>query len=223
VRALIRSIACLVGLALLFLALLSSRPDRIVLKDDCLLRVRGWLPAEKSAGKSQYVIAPRKNRLAHFCMPRGRCSVLIFICTTDGSILWEIEIAGQTLQSVNCILEAGWIDDSRVYVEAHISPSLGKYFEVPVDQGQIRAYEGSSFTWNAGKTHLAYVRNPPHFGPPSSALSTVFIGEREVGEIPNTRSCKLSWPEENRLMIVLRGGDGATDQSPRTFTYVPEG
>ena len=102
-----------------------------------------------------------------------------------------------------------WLDDDRVFVEGGINPSLGVGIEVALSSGQREVFYGHTFTWNSDASHVAFVRDPPHFGSPAGVPSEVWIDDQIVATIPSQRRATLTWTSSAIVEATVLELDGS--------------
>ena len=107
--------------------------------------------------------------------------------------------------SDNAVMEASWLAPQRMLVTMHVNPDLAPVLDVDLVTGKSHEYFGHSLAYDARLEHVAYVRDPPHFGRPPDAPAHVIVEEDEICEVPLGSVIRLWWnPEGTILTVSLR-------------------
>jgi len=182
-----------------------ARTQKVVEQGQVLLL---RLPGEERqlAGKGEYEKLRRGRRLAFVYLTRtgGESFLSIIICSKDGLVSSNHEVLLPEEATSASLLRARWPDDTTVFSELHINPSLGIGVVFDLSSGAGSCFLGSNFVLGRKTKKLAYLRAPPHFAP-RDIPSELWIGHAKICEIPSTVNCKLAWNETGNALQVFRG------------------
>ena len=82
---------------------------------------------------------------------------------------------------VKAVEQVGWHGNEAVWIEGHVNPSTGIYYEWNVRNGElVRETPGSRFTWSPDGRHLAYTEHRVHFSPDALRPAGLVIDEEVV-------------------------------------------
>ena len=181
--------------------------------DDSVLERGGALWRADGAGGAVVRLAPaggfakaadgHRVCYAFFEAGREQTALCIVECATNGAILREQRFDNEAWVSANAVERATWLAPGRVFVEAHVNPSLGVGIALDLDAHRADAFEGILFAWNPKRTRLAYLREPPHFGAPADAVSALMLGREPVCEVPNCAKAQLLWDSSGLTLAAL--------------------
>lgn len=133
----------------------------------------------------------------------------IVIARLDGTILRTIPITDEA--GINAVLQLGWLDDRRVWVEGHVTPSSGIYYAWDASSGkQLDERWGSWFAPSPNGKHVAQVEHVPH----GARMRPHLLIDGEIayprGAVAGALS-QLTWsPDGNALAFVEAAGERAS-------------
>ena len=163
--------------------------ERILLEDPDGIEYPRWSPSRDRVAYS---------RPAHAGQP-------LSLVITDLHGVAEHTIAIGDELGTNAILELGWLDDRRIWIEGHVNPSVSIFYAWNVDLEKIVDEQwGTWFAPSPDGKHLAYLEHSPHGAPHRPRLlvdgKLLYPMRAEAGRISN-----LTWSADGRLLGFVEG------------------
>ena len=178
--------------------------------------------------------SPDGTKAAHYTIQTDdhpQCPNNVVLLAADGVTLSTIP----GLDRGNAIMRVDWLDNDRIGIDTHITPSSGQYRVVNVATGvQLASYLGYGFRPSLDFTRVAHVGPMPHFAPAFAKSDYLMVDNRVVyppgvGEEPNVlppdpgdkllyrdirefRSDAAWSTDGNRIALVERLFDWRADQ-----------
>lgn len=199
--------AALVAFLLVPFAGCGERALRVIEQDGAIWKV-GTTGGNREclAGVGQYGKAPgdESTYYAFFGLTKTPPLLCVVECGRGGVVRRMQQYDNDTWRVTNAIDRVTWLGNSRLFVEAHVNPSLGIGIEIDLDTRKMEVYAGSVFTWDRSRCRVAYFCEPPHFGTPPEIPSKLMIGHDEICEVPRRIHSDLYWhPTENKLLALI--------------------
>jgi len=141
--------------------------------------------------------------------PKGELTALvapsaIVIVRRDGSALRRIPITAEL--GINGILQIGWLDAERVWVEGHVTPSSGIFYVWNVRTGErLDERWGSWFAPSPDGKMIAQVEHVPHGSPINSR---VVIDGHAVYESDHGHLRHLVWSHDGSMLAFVESSHG---------------
>ncbi len=136
----------------------------------------------------------------------------IVVLKENGDLVRVIAVPDDT--GINGLLQLGWRDAKRVFIEGHVNPAVSLYLEWNADSGELTFERpGSQFAVSPDGRSLAQRSHTPMGAPEefsSAALeidgNVVYGGDREH----HTFLSAPAWSPDSRRVAVVDEIDGAT-------------
>jgi hypothetical protein len=127
----------------------------------------------------------------------------VVIVRNNGTLLRALPISENL--GINAVMNVGWLDETRVWMDGHRSPTSGALCIWSIDGRRIDVREGAMFTPSPDGRSIAQVEPLPGHPPPSIPRARLMIDNRLVYPLRGAPGefSRLVWsPDSSRLAAV---------------------
>lgn len=140
--------------------------------------------------------SPTGDRIAYVRRSTTEHPFTIFVIQRDGKPVGELSITADF--ATNAVMEMGWLDETRVWFEGHINPSVSRYYVWDVARDSVsEPVFGTWFTPSPDGKHLAYLEHLPHGSPWPRRL----IVDGEVVQGNDGKVSELTWSADATQLL----------------------
>ncbi len=134
----------------------------------------------------------------------GRYSNLrVLRCAADNTVLFSESLSREGWEAANAIDRTAWLGGNRLFVEAHVNPSLAFGVEIDLGKRTRKLFAGTAFAWDRAGKRLAFIAEPPHFGTPRDVPAKLMLGDETLSDLPARSHPELLWNDDGRLLTVI--------------------
>lgn len=146
----------------------------------------------------------------------------IAIVRADGTPVRALQVDAES--GANAVMELGWLDERRVWIEGHVNPSASIFYVWDVERGKlIEERWGTWFAPSPDGKHLAWLEHVPHGAPYKPRLyiddKAIYPRKGESGRISH-----VTWSPDGRRLGFLEAsasGGRVVDLDVRSGKAVP--
>jgi hypothetical protein len=127
----------------------------------------------------------------------------VVVVRRDGAVVRTLPISKDL--GINAVMKIGWLDENRVWIDGHRSPSSGALCIWSVDGQRLDVREGAMFTPSPDGAKIAQIEAMPGHRPASVTGPRVMIDRRVVYPLRGVPGDfnKFVWsPDSSRLAII---------------------
>lgn len=171
------------------LMVMQNENARVVVDGIAGIELPRWSPAGDSIAYSR---------------PAGASSPMsIVVVRVDGAPLHTLPIAEDL--GINAVLDLGWLDEWRVWIEGHVNPSVSHYYVWDVNRGEVAdELFGTLFTPSPDGQHVAHLEHLPHGAPHKPRVAIDGNPVYPLRDSPGPIS-HLTWSADGRRLSFVEG------------------